>query len=195
MANKGSPFERQLCKLLSLWWTDNKSDDIFWRTSGSGARAKTRGKKGLSTFGQYGDMQATDPKGQPFIDVCNVEIKRGYSKSTFANLIDKRDISAKQIWEKFIQQAVTDNHYSKSYTWMLITKRDAKETLVFIPIHFHKRLREIGCHLQKITPCIYIRCRTFDGSIHLLYGTTLNAFLKKVTPKHIRRIHKSLKAK
>lgn len=195
MSNKGSPFERALCKLLSLWWTHNKSDDVFWRTSGSGARAKTRGKKGLSTFGQYGDMQATDPKGQPFIDVCNVEIKRGYSGSTFANLIDKREVSAKQMWEKFIQQAVTDNHYSHSYTWMLIAKRDAKETVIFIPIRFYKRLQKMGCHLQKIIPCVYMRCKIWDGSVRAIYGTTLDVFLKEVTPKHIKKIHRSLGTK
>ncbi len=58
---KGSNFEREICKLLSLWWTNDKRDDIFWRTSGSGARATTRSKTKQKTFGQYGDVQATDP--------------------------------------------------------------------------------------------------------------------------------------
>ena len=64
---KGSQFERTVCKDLSLWWTKGKRDDVFWRTSGSGARAKTRSKTGEKTFGQYGDVQATDPIGQPLI--------------------------------------------------------------------------------------------------------------------------------
>jgi len=29
-AKKGPKFERKMCKKFSLWWTNNKRDDIFW---------------------------------------------------------------------------------------------------------------------------------------------------------------------
>jgi hypothetical protein len=61
--------------------------------------AKVRSKKGKNTFGQYGDIQATNPKGQRFIDVCSVELKRGYNTSTFAHIIDKADGAAEQTYE------------------------------------------------------------------------------------------------
>ena len=38
-AYKGSEFEREMCKCLSLWWTDSKRDDVFWRSAQSGGRA------------------------------------------------------------------------------------------------------------------------------------------------------------
>jgi len=41
---KGSSFEREICTILSKWWTNNERDDVFWRTAGSGARATTRSK-------------------------------------------------------------------------------------------------------------------------------------------------------
>lgn len=28
---KGARFERKVCRLLSLWWSDGKSDRVFWR--------------------------------------------------------------------------------------------------------------------------------------------------------------------
>lgn len=79
MPKKGSEFEREISKRLSLWWSDGKRDDIFWRTSGSGARATTRRKKSQKTAYEYGDITFTDPDGKPFIDYFLVELKRGYS--------------------------------------------------------------------------------------------------------------------
>ena len=29
---KGSAFEREICKKLSLWFTENERDDIFFRS-------------------------------------------------------------------------------------------------------------------------------------------------------------------
>jgi len=79
-SSKGSQFEREVSKELSLWWSGGTRLDIFWRTPGSGAMAKTRSKTGGSALGQHGDIQATDPIGQPMIDVCSIELKKGYFK-------------------------------------------------------------------------------------------------------------------
>ncbi len=132
---KGSNFEREICKLLSLWWTNGKRDDVFWRTSGSGARATTRSKKKQKTFGQYGDVQATDPIGQPLIDLCTIEIKRGYSKSTFADLIEESTIANAKpcMYEKFIKQAKRDCKKADTPWWLLIVKRDRRKTIIIYP--------------------------------------------------------------
>ena len=78
-SQKGSAFERTISEQLSLWWSKNSRDDIFWRTSQSGGRATQRAKQGKLTFGQYGDIQAIDPSGQPLLDLLTIELKRGYS--------------------------------------------------------------------------------------------------------------------
>jgi len=39
---KGGEFERDISRFLSRWWTYGERDDVFWRTSASGARATTR---------------------------------------------------------------------------------------------------------------------------------------------------------
>ena len=186
---KGSSFEREICKLLSLWWTEDKRDDVFWRTAGSGAMAKTRSKIGKKTFGQCGDVQATDPIGQPLIDICSIELKRGYSGSTSSQLIDKPDGASEQQYEKFIEQAIEDCKNSNARTWLLIIKRDRRKTLIFMPNHFYMDLKEYSM-LKSVWPLVMFRCIFKNKTKHIIYGTTLEKFLKYVTPKHIKKIRK-----
>lgn len=139
MSQKGSKFERDICKQLSLWWTENERDDIFWRTAGSGARAKVRGRKGKDTSGQHGDIAATDPIGAPLIDLITIELKRGYSKHTIADLLDKPVNGGKQIYEQWIEQAIESHQQAKSLAWMIIAKRDRRETIVLFNSDFLMR--------------------------------------------------------
>lgn len=175
---KGSNFERQTCKTLSLWWTNGKRDDVFWRTAGSGARAKTRSKTGQNTFGQYGDIQATDPIGQPLIDTVSIELKRGYSHNSFADIIDKKETSkTQQLYELFIEQAKQDAKNAGAPFWMLITKRDRREALVFIPVKLMNLLRI--SEIQQITKGVF----SYNGySIGFL---PFDSFLQNVVPEQI----------
>ena len=88
---KGSEFEREFCKDLSLWWTDQERDDIFWRSSNSGGRATVRAKVGRTTAGQYGDVAAIDFDGLPLLELMTMELKRGYSKNTIQDLVDNKE--------------------------------------------------------------------------------------------------------
>src|SRR3954464_11883516 len=97
-AGKGASFERDLCKRLSLWWTDGERDDVFWRTSQSGGRATSRTKKGKKTKNSYGDICAVDPIGQPLLDLITFEVKRGYNKDSFTDLLDKPKSSIYMKW-------------------------------------------------------------------------------------------------
>jgi len=125
---KGSQFERDICRRLSLWWTDGDSDSVFWRTSNSGGRATVRSKKGQKTKNAYGDLCAIDPVGQPFIDTFAVEIKRGYSSHTFADLLDK---PANKMYERWLKQAERSEQESGATAWLLIVKRDRRDTIIF----------------------------------------------------------------
>ena len=81
-SQKGSAFERAVCKQLSLWWTadeDSPRDNIFWRSPGSGAMATQRQKSGKNIDLIEGDVSLIDPIGEPFLQACVIEIKRGYS--------------------------------------------------------------------------------------------------------------------
>ncbi len=195
MAQKGSNFEREICKQLSLWWSDNKEDDIFWRTAGSGAMAKTRSKKGKSTFGQCGDVQATNPKGQPLIDMFSIELKRGYSTSTFADLMEpSTTVNAKPCqYEKFIHQACVDHINSGSMSWLLIVKRDRRKAIVIIPFVTYKKLPPL-CNSKNNIPSFKLRCELQTGNM-ALFGCTLESFLDIVKPVDILVIQSSFLTK
>lgn len=93
---KGTDFEREIARELSLWWeqeTDDPRDDIFYRTHASGTRHTARRKKNKTTANFAGDLMYTDDAGKPFIETTLVELKRGYT-------------SMGRITEKTIEKAV-----------------------------------------------------------------------------------------
>jgi hypothetical protein len=195
MSNKGTRFERKMCKLLSLWWTNNQRDDVFWRTSGSGARAKSRSKRNQSTFGQYGDIQATDPIAQPLMNVCTIELKKGYPAHTFANLIEVSTHHTPKPgeFEKFILQAVQDSRNAQTPEWLLIVQRDRREGLVLMPMSFYVRLKEQKKYIFSGCPKIKITCdiKSYRKKMYL-FGISLNTFLKRVRPKIIKGIYEDI---
>lgn len=140
-SSKGSAFEREICKRLSLWWTDGEREDVFWRSAGSGAMAKTRSKMGKGAYGQHGDIQAVDPIGEPLTSKCSIELKRGYSKASVADVLDHPPTAAQSIWESFVSQAVTDASLAALPYWILITKRDKRVPLIFIPASLYRKLK------------------------------------------------------
>lgn len=191
---KGSSYEREICRKLSLWFTNNERDDIFWRTAGSGARATTRSKKGKKTFGSDGDIQAQDPIGQSLIDLCSIEIKRGYSSDTFANLIDKPFGAAEQGYEKFINQAISSAQNSDAVGWLIIIKRDRREAIVIIPSYFYRMLRGKGMESVSL-PRVYLE-HICNGLEHRLNIFLLSNFLEKLKPiiiKKLAKLHKKNK--
>lgn len=185
--SKGSAFERNICKKLSLWWTDGERDDIFWRTAGSGARAKTRGKIGKGTFGQYGDIQATDPIGQPLIDLCSIEIKRGYNKAIINDFIDSKKKPELRV---FIEQAITDCRLREDESeWILLVKRDRKDTVLFTSLYFSKCWPLPVKKLVPRFPVIRMRVRIKKRWMNII-SMRLDDFLLYVTPKMIKKTWK-----
>ena len=143
-SSKGSSYERELCKTLSRWWTKGERDDVFWRSSGSGARAKVRGRAGTQTMGQHGDIAATDPIGAPFIDAFTIEAKRGYSSHTFQDIVDRPVSSGVQEWERWFAQAIESSEQAGSITWAIITRRDRRRALLWLPYWVVVALKRAG---------------------------------------------------
>lgn len=184
---KGGAFERLICKQLSLWWSNGKRDDIFWRTAGSGARATTRSKRQLGTKNQYGDVQATDPIGQPLIDLCTIEIKKGYGRNSYFDLLDKLPNETKQPYKRFIQQVTEQREQAGTEWWLLITKRDYKETLVAMPISLKRQLSGAICHPDaKLGESVPSMRFVFNLLREKVFVTTLNEFFRTVSPSHIK---------
>lgn len=132
-SSKGSRFEREFCKKLSIWWSDGEADDLFWRTSQSGGRATTRRKKGKTTRGHAGDICATDEVGAPLLKFLCFELKRGYNRHTLHDLIDKPAGAAEQEIEKWVVQARAARTLSGAKYWVVVTQRDRREPLLVVP--------------------------------------------------------------
>lgn len=72
---KGSSFEREVCKSLSLWMTTGERKDIYWRAAMSGGRATVALRKGDKLGAQAGDISAVDPLGERLLRHVVVECK------------------------------------------------------------------------------------------------------------------------
>lgn len=126
-ARKGSNLERVVAKQLSLWWSEDRNNDWFWRSSQSGGRATTRAKKGLSTCNAAGDLSAMNREASRFLELTTIEIKSGYNKINLSMLVE-RDSGTE--FHKFIDQARSSASLAGTPNWMLIHKRDRSEGVI-----------------------------------------------------------------
>lgn len=142
--NKGSSFERKICKKLSMWWAGR--DDIFWRTAGSGGRATQRAKHKCGTVNSAGDICALDPEGQPFIDCFLLELKKGYThgkeRIDLLKMLDapnsKKSILLLSWWIK----ARKEQRFSKRKEVWIIFERDRGKTIIMMGCSFFKVMEE-----------------------------------------------------
>jgi hypothetical protein len=125
--NKGSPFEREIARKLSLWWSDGQADDWFWRTAGSGGRATNRAKSGKSTANGGGDICAQTKEAQNLLDKVTFELKRGYNTATISDLFDSESGG---VMHKFIEQASRSASLAGTPHWAVIHKRDRRDALL-----------------------------------------------------------------
>ena len=182
-AYKGGDFEREVCKLLSKWWSKGlgmeERDDIFWRTSQSGGRATQRRKLGMSTFGSYGDIAAVDPIGEPLLKFVTLELKRGSSHGTPWDLFESAPSKAIRPFEAALAQAKTSSEQAGSMGWALIARRDRKEAMIYLD-------RELGRLLgPHICSYVMFRIGVNPGSTIRFTAHRLEDFLYKVTPQKI----------
>jgi len=187
-ANKGSKFEREISKRLSLWWTYGERDDVFWRSSQSGGRATQRAKFGKKTHGSYGDIAALDPIGEPLMKFATIELKCGGTHGSpwelYESIPPKKN--AQKPFEKAITQAKRSAEQAESKGWVLIVKRDFKQPILYIDRWLHIKLG------IPIAPYVNfsIPIRQKDGKPEVFKFTAflLEDWLKKITPEQIINI-------
>jgi len=128
---KGSQYERDTCKQLSLWWTGDKDVEVFWRCSQSGGRATTRAKQGKKTPNSYGDVSYLDAIGKPFIDKVLLELKRGYTNSiSILDFLDKN--KGQPILLKWWDKAEKERLLAKRKYTLIIFRRDHHKSCVLM---------------------------------------------------------------
>lgn len=183
-SKKGTPAERKLCRLLSLWWSNGDNDFIFWRSDSSGAHATIRGKRGKDTAGQYGDICAVHSSGQPLIDLLVIEKKQGYSKETIAHILDKPTKNKPNQYQEWFAKNHSTVRVSGAYSWWLIHQRDRQQELIFMPFSFWQELTKEG--VTAVSSEILLNTPK-EGYV---WGTVLEDFLQSVSPQHIKSLSK-----
>lgn len=73
--SKGSSFERELCKKLSLWVSNGTNEGVYWRSALSGGRSTVAFSKGKILGSSAGDISCIHPDGQKFLDKYFIEAK------------------------------------------------------------------------------------------------------------------------
>lgn len=191
-SQKGSSFEREVCVDLSLWFSNGESDAIFWRSSQSGGRAKTRSKTGKTTFGAYGDIAAVHPSGLVVTQIAILELKRGYKQWSPFDCLDAKPISfdkkdskpAVQTFQSFVIQMNEDKRISGIPYSILIYQRDKRHKGVGIETPLLNKLKN-WCgdfkfpHIRYKARCDYTFIR-FDN------------FFNWATPESFKELHNEL---
>jgi hypothetical protein len=195
----GGQFERHIATELSLWWTNGADDYVFWRSQGSGGRATRRGKGGRSTSGQYGDICAVKPIGEPLIDFFCLELKKGYSQHSIQDVLDRplTEKHVQQNHEKWFSQTIRAWKKSGAFSWMIFQQRKKRSAIVYMPWSLVQLLKKHGCWdgtLDPFATFTFTRRRernrkeqNFKVSI-----TNLREFLRCVPPKLIRKLAKEM---
>jgi len=120
---KGSSYERKVCKALSLWITDGKKADVFWRSAISGGRATVHHKKGVK-IRQSGDICSVAPEGHALTDQYFIEIKH-VRDLEIDSLILRGTGCLARFWHKAVKQA-----YDHGKEPLLIAKQNNAPAMV-----------------------------------------------------------------
>lgn len=186
---KGSSFEREVCKQLSLWWTGSKDDSCFWRTANSGGRATVRGRKGKKTQGHCGDICATGKVGSTLTKVFTFELKRGYNRASLSEIMDRPKHLKPSTYEQWIEQAEAAAERAGTPFWLIIHRRDKRECMVTYTSSLPGILSgKARAGLSgKVKPILKIETKELS-----LIQTSLENFLGCVTKKDVLDLYSVL---
>lgn len=127
-AAKGAAFERLMAKQLSLWVSAGESEDLLWRSGGSGARSTSRVKRGGKALNyQSADIALVDPAAQPFADLFVAECKFYKQLDLHRMFYDPKASVIGAWWAKVCKEA---DEVSKEP--MLVVKGNTYKALVFM---------------------------------------------------------------
>jgi len=202
MANtkqKGNQWERDVSKMLSKWWSNGETEDIFWRAVTSGGWATTRAKKGKTSSNQYGDITAIHPDGQPLMDRCILELKAGYKRWSLLDIVDRLTGKGNLPFQEFLLQTMQSVKSAGDAHWpVLITKRDRRKPIITITDDLHSLIAEQHGDLPKEVPTLMLEAylgKDFMSTVTFPFEAFLEwcppDFFKNPDNKHKRKRNKS----
>jgi hypothetical protein len=149
-SRKGTPFEREIAKEISWWWSWGERDDLVWRTANSGGRATERAKTNLITKYQFGDLGPLDPCIYPLFDLFLWEMKRGYNKDLdILELIDlPKHLKKVPILRLWWEKAEEDRKLGERKDKILILQRDNRKKLVVLSEPMFFNIETLHCEYE-----------------------------------------------
>lgn len=156
---KGSGFEREVCRRLSLWVSYDKRDDIFWRSSLSGGRATVAFKKGKQNQTQCGDISAIHPMGNILTEKFLISCKF-YKDLKIAGAVTGSKGGLTEFWEECVEEA---KRYNKLP--MLIAKQNNTQPFICLNLEGAEELRITNIYLALLPIMGGMRILWFDKFI------------------------------
>jgi len=140
---KGSAWERDVAKMLSLWITEGKSKDVLWRSQSSGGRATVRSKTNGEPLNlQLGDLTIADfscEGAQVFIENFVVEAKNIKQENWWPSGHGINKLFG--FWEKLNRICVECKRHP-----LLIVKINNNLPMVFLNYRDWKKVERLMCN-------------------------------------------------
>lgn len=125
-SHKGSRFERQVAVSLSLWASEGKRKDMFWRSAGSGSRATLASRRGTSLRNQAGDISSLDARASILTDYFMIECKH-WETLHLGQAVIQNTGKLVEFWQRLVVDAQAVDKLP-----MLIAKQDYLKTFIVL---------------------------------------------------------------
>lgn len=125
---KGSGFEREVCKVLSLWATHGMKEDVFWRSAMSGGRATVMRKR-RTAANQAGDISAVGEEGHALTNAFFIECKFYKDLGLTQFLLGKSTGHLARFWRETKEEA--EKHGKLP---LLIAKQNLSQPFVILDV-------------------------------------------------------------
>lgn len=122
---KGSNYEREVCKVLSLWLSDGAQSDLFTRNILSGGAYTRR----HSDRGMPGDLAASHPLSHAFLERYFIECKHHRNLGLGDFLYHGMQRTA---FGKIVGKCIEQSADAKRY-YLIVAKQNNRDALVFLP--------------------------------------------------------------
>ena len=97
---KGSSFEREISRFLTLWCSGQTEKLHFWRSPGSGSVATVSRHVNVS-----GDIVSLTPEADIVTNLFNIELKNGYKDINFFQYFKKTSFKLETFWKQCCRDA------------------------------------------------------------------------------------------
>lgn len=174
---KGSNFENEIAKQLSLWVSNNNHKRIFMRSAISGAMYTndSRNNENYLSEKHAGDITWNEKQGKEFIDKIYIECKR-YKEFDFIKFLKNENYEFSKFWTKCINESKELN----KIPFMLVKPNYLGFTMLFTDIHGNNVLNDLIDLIYTVNPLYnrnnYIYVYNFD---ELINNIEYDVFMKE----------------